>query len=416
MFNNQKKSLYMVIVLFQLLTIIPVHAETPGIQALIKEAINNNPEIQALELKTKAAGLRISQEKSLPDPMFMIGYQNEGFKELNLGTAPDSELMFSLSQTFIAWGITELKGRMAEVERQSFEYSLDNLRLQTATNLTELYFDLFLVNKQREIIQSKKDLFAKIEQLALSRYASNAGKQEEVLMAQVEQYMLQEQLEMLTQANQAKNAMLQAALGRDNTTDNIISVPVDITAVNESEENLMQQAFSNAPMLKEKQSMVEFGLLKAEMSRRDYYADFTVNAGYVYKGSMDPMWNLSVAFPLPLYANNKQDAAVKETGLDVERAKKEFDAARIMIRAGIKDNMSMITASEKLMILYKKGLIPKNRQSFDLMLSGYSTGMTDAITIISTLKRQKDYEEQYWVQFVQHEKAIAKIKELAGLL
>ena len=56
-------------------------AEEPlNLDDLVAEGLRNNPEILAAQARAQAAGFRIPQAKSLPDPMFMFGYQNEGFQ------------------------------------------------------------------------------------------------------------------------------------------------------------------------------------------------------------------------------------------------------------------------------------------------------------------------------------------------
>ena len=64
------------------------------------------------------------------------------------------------------------------------------------------------------------------------------------------------------------------------------------------------------------------------------------------------------------------------------------------------------------MDLYKNGLIPKNTQSVESAIAGYSTGGTEMITVISLLKTLLDYEILYWDQFVERAKAIARLEAI----
>ena len=64
------------------------------------------------------------------------------------------------------------------------------------------------------------------------------------------------------------------------------------------------------------------------------------------------------------------------------------------------------------MDLYTKGLIPKNTQDVDLALAEYANGKTDLIVVISRLKILLDYESLYWNQFVEREKAIARLQAI----
>jgi hypothetical protein len=93
----------------------------------------------------------------------------------------------------------------------------------------------------------------------------------------------------------------------------------------------------------------------------------------------------------------------------------ELEAGRLMVASSVRDNFSMLTAAEKLMELYKQGLIPKTYQDFESAMAGYSTGRVEAITVITRLKALLDYETLYWAQFVEREKAIARIEAVAGI-
>jgi hypothetical protein len=57
-------------------------------------------------------------------------------------------------------------------------------------------------------------------------------------------------------------------------------------------------------------------------------------------------------------------------------------------------------------------LIPKNTQDIELSLTGYATGRTEAIVVISRLKTLLDYENLYWNQFVEREKAVASLQAI----
>jgi hypothetical protein len=74
----------------------------------------------------------------------------------------------------------------------------------------------------------------------------------------------------------------------------------------------------------------------------------------------------------------------------------------------------MIKTAEKLMDLYRNGMIPKTYQDVDSAMAGYKTGRVEAITVISRTKALIDYETLYWAQFIEREKAIARLDALTG--
>ena len=83
-----------------------------------------------------------------------------------------------------------------------------------------------------------------------------------------------------------------------------------------------------------------------------------------------------------------------------------------MTVSGIRDNLSMFRSAENLMELYRNALIPKASQDFDLALSGYGTGRSDVLTVITRLKSYLDYELLYQGQLTERAKAVARIEAL----
>ena len=146
------------------------------------------------------------------------------------------------------------------------------------------------------------------------------------------------------------------------------------------------------------------------MAKKEFFPDFSINAIY-YNLARDfkDMWSLTSTINIPIFFTTKQKPALLEAKAGLTQAKQELDAAKLMITAAIRDNISMIKSADKLMDLYKNGLIPKNTQDLELAISGYATGRTEAIVVLSRLKTLLEYETQYWTQFTEREKAVARL-------
>ena len=381
----------------------------PVLDGLIDEALKNSPEIQASQARIEAARLRIPQVKSLPDPMFMFGYQNEGFDRYTYGEMSGSQWMFSASQQFLFPGKRALKGEMAARDAESMEAMHELLKLKTIARVKELYFDLFLAYKNIDLLKDKRDLFIRIENITLARYAAGKAMQQEVLMAQTEKYMLMEKEEMLKQKIQSLEAMLMAAIGRDKGQLERPNEPVYQPFPLEIDE-AVDLALKHSPEIKSRSKMIEAADTKLLMAQKEYLPDFALSGSYFNRsGDFKDMWSATATINIPLYFYSKQRPAALEAKANVRQAKQELEAVKLMIAAALRDNYSMLRSAEKLMNIYKNGLIPKNTQDFEQSLTGYSTGKTEAINVISRLKTLLDYEAQYWSQFVEREKAIARL-------
>ena len=146
--------------------------ETVKLADLIREALKNNPEIHVAEARTDVSQHKIPQATSLADPMFMLGYENEGtdslytFNKDTKGMPADSRWMFSLSQMFPYPGKRALKGEMATRDAEGMKAMADSMRLNTVVRVRELYYDLFLAYTNIDLLTDLATLFSRVEDAA----------------------------------------------------------------------------------------------------------------------------------------------------------------------------------------------------------------------------------------------------------
>jgi Outer membrane protein len=393
-----------------------VFAQELKLNDLIEEALKNNPEILAAQARVEAAKYKIPQASSLPDPMVMFGYQNEGWDSYTYGEMPDAQWMFSASQMFPFPGKRSLKEKMAEKDAESIDASYTATQLKTIAKVKDLYLDLFLAYKNIDLIHDKTSLFSRIEEAAIARYSSGMAPQQEVIMAQTEKYMLIEKEEMFKQKIQALEAMLNSTLGRGDVNTSL-GRPVEpvSAAFPATLDEVLEKSYNNSPEIKAREKMIAGAEAKVQMAKREYYPDFTINAGVSKRrGMFDDMWSLTSTINIPLYFRSKQRQGVFEAQASLSEAQSEREAVKLMIASAIRDNYSMFTAAERLTELYQSALIPKTYQDFESAIAGYVTGKVEAITVISRLKALLDYELLYWGQVTERGKAIARLEAITG--
>jgi len=386
-----------------------------NLDKLIAEGLKNSPEILASQARAEAAGYRVSQAKSLPDPMFMLGYQNEGFRRLNIGEAENAMGMFSISQMFPFPGKLDLKGEMATKNAESQTEMYNAIKLRTIAQIKSLYQELFLAYKTIDILKGRADLLSKIEGAAQARYASGTGMQQEVIMAQTEKYMILEKEEMQKQRIQSLQGMLTTIVGRPVNSPLGRPAQPPYTQFSVTLDDLVARAFDFSPEVRSKQKMLEGAEAKLKMAKKEYYPDVTLGASYFPRTKgMDDMWNFTATINLPIFFRTKQRQTVNEAQATLTETKQDLSATKLMVSSNIRDSLSMVETTDRLMKLYNEGLIPKANQDVQLAFSNYVTGKVDALTVITRIKNLLDYEVLYWNQFVEREKAVVRILALTG--
>jgi outer membrane protein TolC len=407
---------------------LPAFAENPELQGkikntkkislqfLINEALSSNPEIKATEAKLSAAEYKIPQAKALPDPQLSFGYQNNSFGRFDLGEAELAWFQITASQTFPFYGKRTLRAHIASHEAMILKSQLLNLEIKTASKVKELYYDLFLAYKSLDILDDRIDLFSKTESAAISRYSTGMGQQQDILLAQTEKYNILAQQEQLKQKIQSIEAELNALLGRE--TNCPVGIPYELatTAFPYTLEQIICLAYKNSPELMSKGQTISQQDMRIKLARKEYFPDFTLNGTVFPRGGAFPtMWAVWGNINVPVVQFKAKRSAVLEAEASANESLHSMEQAKLEISSGLRDNYSVITASDRLMRIYKNGLISRNTQNFELALTGYVTGKNDALITLTTLKNLIDYETSYWEQFVAREKAIAKIEAIAGV-
>jgi cobalt-zinc-cadmium efflux system outer membrane protein len=394
----------------------PVFSEELDLGWLIDEALKNNREILMVTDRAAAAEHRIMPAQSLPDPMMTFGYQNTSLSTYNYNKDDFSYWIVSASQMFPYPGKRGLKGDMAKADAEGQKAFLEALRLRVVARVKELYNDLFLAYKTIDILQEKIDIFSRVEGAALARYSTGTGPQQEVLMAQTEKYMILERQVMSRQKIQALEAMLNLTAGREPTAPLGRPKQLPSTKFDFVLDDLTTKAYEASPEIRVKEKMIAASEAKLQMAKKEYYPDVTINAGVNQAGpDFQNMYMLTASVNLPIYFQTKQEPAVKEATASVSEAKHDLEATKLMLASTIRDNYSMLKTADKLIDLYENALIPKSTQDYQLALSGYGAGKIEALTVISRLKSFLDVELLYWNQFVEREKALARITAITGM-
>ena len=239
-----------------------------NLKDLIDEGLKNSPEILAFESRVDAAKYRVPQAGSLPDPMFMFGYQNEGFRRITIGEEPQAMGMFGLSQMFFFPGKRSLKEEMAKWDAESTAAMYNVGKLRLAGRIKEIYYDLYLAHKTIDILKDRTDLFSRVEDAANARYASGMGSQQEVVMAQTEKYMLLEREEMQKQKVEALSGMLNSTIGRPVASPLGRPSDLPLTRFDLTLDQLVSLARERSPEIKSREKMVRGGEAKMKMAKK----------------------------------------------------------------------------------------------------------------------------------------------------
>jgi len=387
--------------------------EVIGLKELIQEALKENPKIKSARASLEASKMVPKYVKVLPDPMFMFKFQNVGSR-YSVGSAEMSMLEFGFTQRIPFPGKLTLLERMAEREADVMSEEYQETLLSVIEELKSSYYDYFFIKKSIEIINKNLDLLGKIKQTVEVRYEAGIGIQQDVWKAQLEISKLLERLEILKAMEGSARAVINSILNRP--PDAPLGSPMDFnkTSFSFSLEELLKMAEENSPRLKKYKRLREKEEINFTYSKFEYLPDFFINFSIGERGSLDTLWIAGVGIDIPLYFWGKT-ARVKEAQWRVTSAENSLQSAKVILFAEIKSVYLSAGTSERLLNLYKTGIIPQASAVIESSLASYSVGKVDFLTVITNVNTLLDYELAYYQKLVEFEKAIARLEVLTGV-
>jgi outer membrane protein TolC len=381
----------------------------PALEALVAEALAENPDLRALQEALAASHARPEQAKALPDPMVSVLFVNDGWSP-SLGEMPMTTLGFMGSQTLPWPGRRDLRDKIARQDTVASAERLERQRLTVAAGVRRAFWGLVLTEESLGVLREQEDVWKEAESVARARYAVGQGAQQDVLRAQVEITRF-EQLRAEREAErETRLAELSRLVGREVTRDSVADVRLALRPEPRGLLALQAQAEAILPELRAGAAGVERERLAIDLARRDFKPDFTVQAGYMNRGGLDPMWQAGVGVTLPLF-RERRHAAVAEAEAGRRAAALRVEAVRAQIRFRTRERAAQLRAAERMATVYADGLLPQARLSYEASIASYQAGKVPFLTVLEALSTLYRDRMDHLRVLAAHERIKASIAE-----
>ncbi|MFN0087153.1 MAG: TolC family protein [Blastocatellia bacterium] len=385
---------------------------------LIAEALEQNPEIRAMQRSFDMMRARVPQAKALPDPMLGYGYMGNAVPlppfDIQKGD-PSSSRTLSFTQELPFPGKLAIKGKMAIVAAEGEWWSYEQVRLNIVAEVKDAYYDLCYIHQAIETITKNKELLEMFAKIAEASYSVGKGIQQDVLKAQVEVSKLIDQLIVLEQRQQTTEARLNSLLFREPETP--IGRPEEIRPRDFAHTlaSLREAALTNYPILKAQRRRIDREQYGVELAQKEFYPDFNVGFTYFNRPGMPEMYSVNVGAKIPLYFWRKQRPALAEAAARTAMEKQRLENTTTLLLFRVRDRYLAAVTAQRLLKLYGTTIIPQSSLSLESAISGYEVGKVDFLTLLDNLVTLLNYELNYYEQLSNREKAIAALEPFVGV-
>ena len=375
------------------------------LRSLVREALENNPDIRAAQQRWVAAKAVIPQVKTLPDPLINLGYDQ----------VEERGVTYGFSQEIPFPGKLRLRGEVATREAERVEQEYLAVPLRIIARLKEAFYDLAFVHRSIETVEKNRRVLLDFAQTAEARYAVGRGVQQDIFRAQTEVSRLLGRLATLEQRKASLQAEINRLLNRPPAAPLGIPQPLQMRPLRRPLEDFTVLVEQASPLLQAQYKSVERGDQNIALARREFLPDFSVSAGGVRNETARKNgYQVMLGIKVPLYYATKQREAVREALASREAAVQDAHTVRQELLFRIQDNVVQAQRAERLIALFTDAILPQARLTLEAAQAGYAVGKVDFLTLLSSLLTLQDNELELHGEITEHEKALARLEEVIG--
>jgi len=384
---------------------------------LIKEALENNPQVSAAHEEWQASLEQISQAKGYPDPMLSFAHFGQSI-ETRLGPQRNK---ISLSQKIPFFGKLSIKENIARENSSIFKVQQTRVSADLILKVKEAFFSLYWFEKAIDLRNKEKEVLGRLAKIARKKYETGIASQQDVLKVHLEISRISEKILTLKQGKKAIEARLNALLNRPtaSTFGRVRDVGDPHLTLSLSE--LYELAKDGRPELKQAQHFILRSEKSIELAKKNNWPDFTLKFEYFdigAGGTSHPddgrnAWLGAIGINIPLW-RGKYKAAEAEAAIRLTASQKRFADIKNDTAARVNEYYQEIKTYEDQLALYKHSLIPQAEQTLKASEVGYLSGKVDFLNLLESERMILQIKTGYFKNLSDSRKSLARLERLIG--
>ena len=392
-------------------------AGSDQLRALVNEALSRSPVVLAARSHWQAQTKVPIQAATLPDPEVSLQHFTVGSPQPFSGYESSDFYYtgFGVSQDIPGPGKLRLQKSEAEKDAEYAKHRYEAAGRAVEEKVKELYYELFYHRQTLAILDRNQEELQQIQKIAEARYRLGQGLQQDLIKAQLQTTELLKEHAMHHQEEDQEQLELKQILGRDPDSRNIEIGDVKMTQIQFDSSELAQLADSGSPDLAADRAMEERSAEALKLAHQGYWPDFTVGYSYEKTGpGFNDYYMLSLGAKVPLYFWRKQTPAIEQAALEAESAREQVRATQLQVSSDGESSLVAIRTTERILSIYRDGLIPQAETSQASATAAYRVGKVDFQTLLSSVLDLQNLRQEYYRSLADHEIAIAKLQQVIG--
>lgn len=375
------------------------------LDALINEAIANNPEIQKIEFQHKLSIEKISEVNTIPDTQISAGYF---VSEPETRTGPQ-RAKFSVKQSIPWFGaITARENYASSIADVKFE-DLVIAKRKLVAEVSRSYYNLSTLEAKKKVLISNLELLKSYEALALTAVETGKASAVDVLRIQMRHNDLDQLMKLIENDLHSEQSYFNNLLNRDSKMQiqivNELNMPAenDLTPLEGLElhpeltkYDRLFESVSQSELLNQKESspILGFGLDYIAVSERTDMS-FSDNGKDIFM----PMVSLSIPLFNKKYKSITRQNELKKKEISAERSER-FNLLKSRLEKAINDRVSARISYDT-----SSKNIKQAQDAEEILMKNYETGTIEFTEVLDVQElkirfqlQQLEALKQFYIQ------------------
>jgi outer membrane protein TolC len=368
------------------------NAKAQQLQSYVQEAVKNNPEIQAFELRYNIAEEKVNEANWLPDTQVLAGY----FASPTETRTGPKQARFTVTQMLPWFGTIESREDYASSLADAEYVEILIAKRKLVLSVAQSYYKLYAVRAKQRVLDKNIELLETYETFALKSLEVGNASAVDVLRLQIRQNELVEQKEVLEQDFGAEETVFNNLLNRsDSMLVNVVSeldipetdpvITVDNLGLNPEliKYDKMYESITQLEHLNQKESMPDIGFgLTYESVKEGPPANFNDNGKDIFM----PMVSVSIPIFNNRYKSRTKQNELKQMELTSQKDKRRNTLESMLASAIANKNASRISFNTQI-----ANLLQAN-DAEEILLRSYETATIDFNDVLDVQELQLKFQ------------------------
>ena len=397
-------------------------AADPGMLSLSDAemmALRNDPTTKKARAQQDSFREKSVAANTWPDPKLNMGIVNISANTMDFQKEPMTQAVVGITQAFPPWGAVGAKSGQLLSMADAMGHEAKNRRLLTLVGVRKSWLDVYQQYESIKIVEESLEVFGQFISVTQFQYRAGRGNQQDVIRAQLEQNLLEDQLRDTEAKYESAVAVLARWLGAER-----VSKTLDMQFPGFSKLPPEKQILSNI----ERHPTVMVRKMRVTAAENGVnYADSQSNPGwalrvqYGYRAEdnfgrpRDDLLSAMLSFDLPLFTGKRQDRMVSASKSDVIASKQDLDDWRREIKMRFEKTMAVYNRADERVQLYQGSVLPHSEQNTEATLNAYKSGVTDFNVLVRARLTELKSQLQFVKLNVERAKAQVELLYLAGV-